>query len=88
MTDVQDEELRDRAIEQLQKKREFRAHLIAYVLVNAFFVAIWAVLGAGFFWPVLPILGWGIGIFFHAYDVYSRPPSEDRIREEMSKLKG
>ena len=33
-------ELRERAIANLKKKREFAAHLLAYVLVNAFLVAI------------------------------------------------
>jgi hypothetical protein len=88
MIDLHDEELRERAIQQLRNKRELRAHLAAYVLVNAFLVGIWAITGAGFFWPLFPILGWGIGVFFHGYDVYSRPPTEARIREAMSHLKG
>ena len=82
-----DEELRDQAVKQLRKKREFSANLFAYVLVNAFLVGIWAVTGAGFFWPVFPILGWGLGLFFHAWDVYQRPPTEDQIRREMDRLK-
>jgi len=82
-----DEELRDQALKQLKKKREFSADLFAYVLVNAFLVGIWAVTGSGFFWPIFPILGWGLGIFFHAWDVYQRPPTEDQIRKEMDRLK-
>src|SRR5438552_3785580 len=27
-------------------------------MVNTFIVAIWAVTGAGFFWPVFPMVGW------------------------------
>jgi len=61
MTDEGD--LRQRAIVNLKKKREFAAHLLAYVLVNAFLVAIWAVTSDGtLFWPIFPILGWGIGL--------------------------
>jgi hypothetical protein len=87
-TKVEDREgLRDRAKERLRKKSEFRAHLLAYVLVNAFFVAIWAITGSGFFWPAFPIFGWGIGLVFHAWDVYAeRPPTEERIRREMDRL--
>jgi hypothetical protein len=83
----QDERLRQMAIERLKKRGEFGAHLLAYVLVNAFLVAIWALTGAGFFWPVFPILGWGIGVAFNALDVYRRPPTEDRIRREIEDLK-
>ena len=42
----------------------------------------------GFFWPIFPILGWGIGIFFHGWDVYQGPPTEQRIHEEMERLEG
>ena len=31
----------------------------AFVLTSVLLVAIWALTGAGYFWPVWPILGWG-----------------------------
>jgi hypothetical protein len=80
-------ELRQRAKERLKMKSEFRVHLLAFVLVNTFFILIWAVTGSGFFWPVLPIAGWGIGLAFHARDAYGRTyPTEDEIRREMERL--
>ena len=85
MTDEGD--LRERAIASLKKKREFGAHLLAFVLVNVFLVAIWAVTSDGtLFWPIFPILGWGIGLVFHAWDVYGRPPGEEQIHHEMERL--
>lgn len=81
-------DLRERAIASLKKKREFAAHLLAYVLVNVFLVAIWAVTSDGtLFWPIVPILGWGIGLVFHAWDVYGRPPGEEQIHHEMERLR-
>ena len=80
------DDLRERAIRRLKANGEFKVHLLAYVLVNAFLVVIWAVSGANFFWPVFPILGWGIGLVFHAWDVYGNEPSEEKIRREMDKL--
>ena len=85
-TTVEDEELRAQAILRLRKKHEFWSHVAAWVLVNAFLVAIWAVTGSGFFWPIFFIVGWGIGLFFHGWDVYYRAPSEDRIQQEMRRL--
>jgi hypothetical protein len=79
-------DLRERALERIEKKREFEAHLLAYLFVNSFLVVIWAVTGAGFFWPVFPILGWGIGVFFHGWDTFRGEPSEDRIRREIDRL--
>ena len=81
-----DVDLRERALARLQKKREFKAHVFAYVLVNTFVVAIWAVTGSGFFWPIFPILGWGIGLFFHGWDVYQGPLTEQQIQEEMHRI--
>ena len=85
---AREEELRERAIRRLKKKRDFQGHLIVYVLVNTFIVIIWAVTNAGFFWPIFPIVGWGIGVVMHAWDVY-RPdePDEAEIRREMELLK-
>ncbi|MGB8649717.1 MAG: 2TM domain-containing protein [Mycobacteriales bacterium] len=80
--------LRERAIKQLKKKRDFQGHLLMYALVNAFLIAIWAVTDLhGFFWPIFPLLGWGIGIVANAWDVYRRDDlDEKRIRREMDRL--
>ena len=62
--------------------------MLAYTLVNAFLVSIWAVTGAGFFWPVFPIMGWGIGLAFNAWDVYRRQvPTEEQILHEIEELR-
>jgi hypothetical protein len=34
--------------------------LRAFVATSILLVAIWALTGAGYFWPVWPILGWGV----------------------------
>jgi hypothetical protein len=84
-----DDPLREQAITRLKKKRDFATHVVVYVLVNAFLVAIWAFTGADFFWPIFPILGWGIGLGANAWDVYGRRPiSEGDIEQEMSRLRG
>ena len=81
-------ELRDRAVEQLKKKRAFYGHLLVYTLVNATIVVVWAMTSdGGFFWPIFPMLGWGIGVVFNAWDAYRRPePTEQQIRREIENL--
>ena len=39
-----------------------RSNLVAYLAVNVMLVAIWAATGADYFWPIWPILGWGLGL--------------------------
>ena len=84
--DSRDTELRHQAIERLRKRSEFWTHLAAYMLVNALIVTVWFATGAGFFWPIFPLAGWGIGLFFHAMDAFRRPLSEERIRREIERL--
>jgi hypothetical protein len=79
--------LRERAVARLKKKSDFHIHLLIYVTVNAFLVTLWAATGAGFFWPVILLAGWGIGVVANAWDAYARDvPTESQIRHEMEKL--
>jgi hypothetical protein len=83
-----DDQLREQAVARLKKKRDFATHAFVYVLVNAFLVGIWAFTGGDFFWPIFPILGWGIGLGANAWDVYGRKPiSEGEIQQEIDRLR-
>ncbi len=81
-------DLRGLAIARLRKKHDLQAHLLAYVLVNLFLNVIWLLTTpGGFYWPMFPLFGWGIGVAFHIWDVYApETPPEDRIRQEMDRL--
>ena len=44
-----------------------RIHLVSYLSVIGFLVAIWFLTSPfGYFWPVWPALGWGLAIAIHA----------------------
>jgi hypothetical protein len=43
----------------------WRAHLTSYLAVIAGLWLIWALTGAGYPWPIWPMLGWGLGVFGH-----------------------
>lgn len=80
-------ELRERALVRLKKKHDFHVHLAIYLVVNAMIVAVWAMTSAGFFWPIFPMVGWGIGVMANAWDAYgSDEPSERQISREMERL--
>jgi len=87
-----DAELRAQALQRLEKKRGFRVHLSVYVVVNALIWLVWGLVyassGFWFPWPVFPLVGWGIGLGFHAWDVYGhRPFSESQIEREAVRLR-
>ena len=78
------------ALWQIAKRRAaFKASLLVYALVNALLVGIWYVTsGTGsYFWPVWPILGWGVGMLaqyigaYHSTQIFS-------AEKEYEKLKG
>jgi hypothetical protein len=83
-----DNPLREEAIAVLKKRREFHKHVAIYLLVNAALVAIWMVTNpGGFFWPVFPLVFWGIGVVMNAWDAYANDVvSEARIQREMEHL--
>jgi len=81
---------RQQAIRRIKAKRGFWTHFAIYLAVNALLVVIWAVTSPGYFWPIWPILGWGIGIAANAAGVFLRPQeiSEERIEREMQGRSG
>lgn len=69
MTDEAD--LRRLAERRADLKLSFRAHLFAYLLVNAGLVAINLIqTPGGYFWAIWPIIGWGLGLAAHYVAVY------------------
>ncbi len=54
----------------------------AYLCVIALLVAIWALTGAGYFWPVWPALGWGIALFSPGGCAFGAHGRGRRVRSE------
>lgn len=79
--------LTDPQLHQLARKRvDFRTHLVVYFATNAALWIIWFVTGQGYAWPVWPMVGWGIGVFFHYMFDY-RSPGFLSEQEEYKRLK-
>jgi hypothetical protein len=77
---------RDAALKRLKAKRAFSIHAAMYGIVNVLLIVVWAVSGSGYFWPIWPIAGWGIGLAAHAYVTYAQKPiTEEDIRREMER---
>lgn len=83
------EDLRKQARKRIEKRRDFTTHVVTYVLVNLMLIGIWAISGAGYFWPAWVLLGWGVGVALNAWDVFFRRPiTEAEIRQEMERSSG
>ena len=84
-----DDDARTQARKRLEKRRDFSAHAVTYVLVNAMLIGIWAITGAGYFWPAWVLLAWGVGLALNAWDVFFRRPiTEADIQREVERSRG
>ena len=74
------------AIERIEAKRAFGRHATVYVAVNLLLIAIWAITSRKYFWPIWPLLGWGVGLGANYWRAFlQRPISDDEIRREVEK---
>jgi hypothetical protein len=87
-TATHEDPVRERALKRLKKRRDFYGHLLFYMLVNAFLVAIWALTDrGGFFWPVFPMVGWGIVVVMNGWDALrSDQFGEGAIGREIGRI--
>ena len=86
MIDITEHDLTDReqARKRVEKKHKFRGDVVAYVVVNVLLVGVWAVTGAGYFWPGWVLAGWSVLLLLDASNVYFRRPiTEQEIDEEI-----
>lgn len=82
----------DAEIVALAKARAgFKGHLVVYVLVNTLLFSIWLVMTlvpslrpeqGGYYWPIWPHLGWGLGLAIHWFFAFG-PGQQMQAREEQ-----
>lgn len=85
-----DNEIREIATKRVRAKKAFYSHLTVYIIVNLMLVAIWYFTGAGYFWPMWVMLGWGIGLVLNAVATFSKHDVSWEMREiekEVEKIK-
>ncbi|MBO9537956.1 2TM domain-containing protein [Herbaspirillum sp.] len=74
---ISDQDRRD-AMRRVNRKLGFLRHLCIYLLVNAGLIALNLSTSRHVLWSAGPLLGWGIGVLFHALSVFADFPSRWR----------
>jgi hypothetical protein len=54
----------------------FLRQALAFGLIALFLIAIWALTSPGYFWPVWPILGFGIALGWQAFNAFGPSPPD------------
>jgi hypothetical protein len=74
----------EQARTRVERKRKFRADLVAYVVINAFLIGVWAASGMGYFWPGWVLAGWGVLLALDTWNAfYRRPVTRADIENEL-----
>ena len=80
-----------RAKEKVKELKEFYTHCIVYICVISFLVILNLLVSPGYLWFIFPMIGWGIGVFFHGVSVFKteflfgKKWEEQKIKEYMDK---
>ncbi|MDZ7951931.1 MAG: 2TM domain-containing protein [Nostoc sp. DedQUE12b] len=73
---AQQEEERSRHTFNAFRRRAFWSNFVSFLAVNLFLIILNLITSPSYFWAIFPVLGWGLGLFFHWWSVY-QSKSED-----------
>lgn len=74
------------ALKRIKRRRDFQAHLVTYIVINAAVWIVWAATGGGYLWPAWVSGGWAIGLALNIWGVYLRRPiTDDQVQRELDR---
>lgn len=68
---MQDQEAYEKARKKVEAKIGFYIHLAVYMGVNILLIIINLLTSTQYLWFKWPLIGWGIGLLFHAFGVFA-----------------
>jgi hypothetical protein len=63
---------REAARRRVHDRRELSSDVVVYAVINTVLIVIWAVSGAGYFWPAWVLLVWGAFLVLRAWKAFVR----------------
>jgi len=78
---------RENARKRIKRRRDLQGGAVAYVVINAFLVGVWAMTGRGYFWPGWVLAGWGVGMVLGLWDYVRGPVTERDIDDELNRTR-
>jgi hypothetical protein len=89
---MEHQEAYEKATKRVEAKIGFYVHLAVYVGVNLLLIVINLMTAPEHLWFKWPLMGWGIGLFFHGVGVFASfkgdSIKERMIEKEMETMRG
>ncbi len=88
---MENQEAYEKAKKRVEAKMGFYIHLAVYVGVNLLLIVINVATSRQYLWFKWPLLGWGIGLFFHGMSIFVfsgrkfKGIKENMIQEEIKR---
>ena len=86
---MENQEAYERAKKRVEAKQGFYIHLLIYIVVGILLVFINLSTDPQHYWFMWPLIGWGIGVLFHAVGVFifyeGSSITERMVEKEMEK---
>ncbi len=88
---MENQEAYEKAKKRVEAKMGFYIHLAVYVGVNLLLIVINVATSPQYLWFKWPLLGWGIGLFFHGMSIFVfsgrkfKGIKENMIQEEIKR---
>jgi hypothetical protein len=85
-SDMTTDSARAHARKRVEKRRSLQGGVVAYIVVNAFLVGVWATTGGGYFWPGWVLGGWGVAMLLGLWDYVRGPVTDADIDDELRRM--
>lgn len=66
-----------------RRRRGFKNHLVPFLAINGFLFLLNWIFSPWIWWALLPLLFWGLGLFFHAWSAFSSYIKPKALEREM-----
>jgi len=88
MDNYDENKLRKLAERRVKERRDLYSHIIVYICINGFFVALDLIKHDAITWSKYLLLAWGVGLAIHIFTTISFLADKgDKVEREMEKLR-
>ncbi len=74
------------ARKRIERRWKLQGDVVAYLVINAFLIVVWAVTGRGYFWPGWVLCGWAVFLLLDLLSFLHGPITQADIDAELGRI--